>query len=290
MLNLGEKQTLKVSKEEKFGIYLVPDNSANPDERIMLPIKQKPEGIKIGDSLEVFIYRDSADRLIATTNEPLITLGKVARLRVVSTSDIGAFLDWGLEKDLFLPFREQTRPVKVDDQINVALYIDKSDRLCATMKIYHYLATNSPYLPNANVTGEIYEISKNFGAFVAVDNKYSALIPPNEIYTNLKVGDTITARITAIKPDGKIDLALRPKAYIKIGDDAERIITIISTKYDGTLPFTDKTATPTQIRETFNMSKNEFKRALGNLLKTNKITITPTTITQTNPHSPPNAD
>jgi len=290
MLNLGEKQTLKVIKEEEFGIYLIPDNPANPDERIMLPTKQKPEGIKIGDSLEVFIYRDSSDRLIATTNEPLITLGKVAHLKVVSTSDIGAFLDWGLEKDLFLPFREQTRPVKVDDQINVALYIDKSDRLCATMKIYHYLATNSPYLPNANVTGEIYEISKNFGAFVAVDNKYSALIPPNEIYGDLKVGDTVTARITAIKPDGKIDLALRPKAYMKIGDNAERIITIITTEYDGTLPFTDKTATPDQIREIFGMSKNDFKRALGNLLKTEKITITPTTITLTNQYSPQHAD
>ena len=273
MLNLGEKQTLKVIKEVEFGIYLAAENPATPDERIMLPLKQKPEGLKIGDSLTVFIYRDSADRLIATTNEPLVTLGKVARLRIASTSDIGAFLDWGLEKDLFLPFREQTRPVVTDELINVALYIDKSDRLCATMKIYPYLATNSPYLPNMNVTGEIYEISQNFGAFVAVDNMYSALIPPKEIYGNIKVGDTITARITAIKPDGKIDLALRPKSYTKIGDDAGRILSIITNEYNGTLPFTDKTATPDQIRTIFSMSKNDFKRAIGNLLKAGKITI-----------------
>ena len=273
MLNLGEKQTLKVIKEVEFGIYLAPENPASPDERVLLPIKQKPENINIGDSLAVFIYRDSADRLIATTNEPLVTLNQVARLRVAATADIGAFLDWGLEKDLFLPFREQTRAVKAEDQINVALYIDKSDRLCATMKLYPYLATNSPYLPNANVTGEIYEISQNFGAFVAIDNKFSALIPPKEIYSDLKVGDTVTARVTAVKPDGKIDLALRPKAYLKIGDDAERILAAITTAYNGTLPFTDKTATPDQIRTIFNMSKNDFKRAIGSLLKAKKITI-----------------
>lgn len=273
MLNLGEKQTLKVIKEVEFGIYLAPENPASPDERVLLPIKQKPENINIGDSVAVFIYRDSADRLIATTKEPFITLSQVARLRVVANADIGAFLDWGLEKDLLLPFREQTRAVEANDQINVALYIDKSDRLCATMKLYPYLATNSPYLPNANVTGEIYEISQNFGAFVAIDNQYSALIPPKEIYADLKVGDTITARITAIKPDGKIDLALRPKAYLKIGDDAKRILAIITTTYNGTLPFTDKSATPDQIRTIFCMSKNDFKRAIGNLLKAGKIAI-----------------
>ena len=273
MLNLGEKQTLNVIKEVEFGIYLAPDNPIDSDERVLLPLKQKPENIKIGDSLEVFIYRDSSDRLIATTKEPLITLGKVARLRIVSTSDIGAFLDWGLEKDLFLPFREQTRPLNADELVNVALYIDKSDRLCATMKIYHYLDTKSPYLPNASVTGEIYEISGNFGAFVAVDNKYSALIPTKEMYGELKVGDIVTARITAIKPDGKIDLALRQKAYQKIGDDAERILKVMTDNYDGALPFTDKTATPDEIRTIFNMSKNDFKRAIGNLLKAEKISI-----------------
>lgn len=273
MLNLGEKQTLKIVKEVDFGIYLAPEDSKDPDERIMLPIKQKPEGLGINDSLAVFIYRDSADRLIATTSEPLITLGKIARLRVIETVEIGAFLDWGLEKDLFLPFREQTRKIKAEEHINVALYIDKSDRLCATMKLYPYLATNSPYLPNANVTGEIYEISENFGAFVAVDDTYSALIPPKEIYGSLKVGDTITARITAVKPDGKLDLAIRAKAYLKMGDDAERIFAIIEEEYNGNLPFNDKKVTPEQIREIFHMSKNDFKRAIGNLLKANKIAI-----------------
>jgi predicted RNA-binding protein (virulence factor B family) len=272
MFKLGETQTLKVVKEVEFGLYLAVENSSDSDERIMLPIKQKPLGINIGDSLEVFIYRDSADRLIATTRTPHITLSTVARLRVAETARIGAFLDWGLEKDLLLPFREQTRKLRTDEYINVALYIDKSDRLCATMKIYPYLTTNSPYIPDMKVTGEIYEISPNFGAFVAVDNKYSALIPQKEIYQDLKVGDTITARITAVKSDGKLDLSLRPKAYLKIGTDADRILAIITTQYNGTLPFNDK-APPDQIRQVFNMSKNEFKRAVGNLLKAGKIII-----------------
>lgn len=278
MLNLGEIQTLKVIKEVEFGIYLASDNPESPDERVLLPIKQKPPHITPGDTLDVFIYRDSKDRIIATTNKPLITLGRVARLRVIETAAIGAFLDWGLEKDLFLPFRQQTRKLNPGEEINVALYIDKSDRLCATMKIYPYLITRSPYLPNATVTGEIYEISQNFGAFVAVDNKYSALIPPREIYSHLKVGETVTARITAVKADGKLDLALRPKAYLKINDDADYILKTITTQYKGTLPFTDK-APPAQIREVMGMSKNDFKRAVGTLLKNNKIDINTETIT-----------
>ncbi|MCL2253604.1 MAG: S1-like domain-containing RNA-binding protein [Lachnospiraceae bacterium] len=272
MLKLGEKQSLKVVKEVEFGIYLAADNPSSPDERVMLPIKQKPAAINVGDYLDVFIYRDSKDRLIATTNTPLISISQTARLRVAEVAKIGAFLDWGLEKDLLLPFREQTRKLHPGDQVLVALYIDKSDRLCATMKVYHHLFTNSPYIPNAMVTGEVYEISGNFGAFVAVDDKYSALIPPNEIYGELKVGDIVNARITAIKPDGKIDLAIRPKAYLKIGDDAENVFAIISADFAGTLPFTDK-ASPEQIREVFAMSKNEFKRAIGNLLKAQKIVI-----------------
>ncbi|MCL2051565.1 MAG: S1-like domain-containing RNA-binding protein [Lachnospiraceae bacterium] len=273
MLKLGEKQSLTVVKEVDFGIYLAPEKPSSDDERVLLPIKQKPENIKIGDSVTVFVYRDSSDRLIATTKETLISLGKVARLRVASISDIGAFLDWGLEKDLFLPFREQTRPVNAAEEVNVALYIDKSDRLCATMKIYHYLATDSPYLPNANVTGEVYEISDNFGAFVVVDGKYSALIPPKEIYDELKVGDIVTARITAIKKDGKIDLAIRDKSYLKIDENAGRVLSIISTDFKGSLPYTDKTATPEQIKAAFKMSKNDFKRSIGNLLKARKIKI-----------------
>ena len=272
MLKLGEKQNLKVVKEVDFGIYLASAHPATPEERVLLPIKQRPSGIGIGDWLDVFVYRDSDDRLIATTAEPFITLGQVARLRVKEVGDIGAFLDWGLEKDLLLPFREQTRPVATGEEINAALYIDRSDRLAATMKIYPYLATDSPYKKNDMVQGEIYELSENFGAFVAVDNRYQGLITPREMSGQPSVGDSVHARVTFVKPDGKLDLSLRPKAHLQIGADAERIFTAISTEYGGALPFSDK-APPEQIRSVFDMSKNEFKRAVGNLLKARRIEI-----------------
>ena len=242
------------------------------EEKVLLPKKQVPEGTKIGDELEVFIYRDSNDRLIATTNEAKLSLGEVALLKVSQVAAIGAFLDWGLEKDLFLPFREQTKQLKEGDECLVALYIDKSDRLCATMKVYTYLSTESGYKKDDRIEGHVYEISKNFGAFVAVDDKYSGLIPMKEIYGNIQVGDLISARVTGVKEDGKLDLSIREKSYLQIGKDVIRILDILE-KYDGVLPFNDK-ASPEIIRREMQMSKNEFKRAVGHLLKEGKITIT----------------
>ncbi len=276
MIRLGEKQKLKVVKEVDFGIYLADENSTDTDEKVLLPIKQKPAGAGLDDIIEVFVYRDSADRLIATTRDPLITLGKVARLKVAQVGKIGAFMDWGLEKELLLPFREQTRKVKEGEACNVALYIDKSSRLCATMKIYHYLETNSPYQKEEAVTGEIYEISGNFGAFVAIDNRYSGLIPPKEMYGDLKVGDIVQARVTGIKEDGKLDLSIRQKAYLQIETDAVMVMKTIE-EHDGLLPFNDK-ASPELIRQEMQMSKNEFKRAVGHLLKEGKVEITPESI------------
>jgi hypothetical protein len=146
MLNIGRKQKLVVVKKVEFGIYLGETREAGEKERVLLPIKQVPEGTKEGDELEVFLYRDSSDRLIATTREPKLVLGELAVLNVAATGKIGAFLDWGLEKDLFLPFKQQTRRLHPGDEVLVSLYIDKSDRLCATMKVYHFLKTNSPYV------------------------------------------------------------------------------------------------------------------------------------------------
>ncbi|MBR5579218.1 MAG: RNA-binding protein, partial [Lachnospiraceae bacterium] len=180
MLKLGEKQRLQVLKKVEFGVYLIDKNEGNEEERVLLPMKQVPEGVKPGDELEVFLYKDSKDRLIATTNTPLLEMGQIKELEVAQVTKMGAFLNWGLEKDLLLPFREQTRPLKEGDRCLVALYIDKSSRLCATAKVYHYLGTDSPYKREDKVEGVVYEISKNFGAFVAVDGQYSALIPKKE--------------------------------------------------------------------------------------------------------------
>ncbi len=274
MIRLGMVQTLKIVKKVEFGVYL--GDGIDKEERILLPIKQVPQGAQIGNEIEVFVYRDSKDRPIATTNRPKLVLGEVARLKVVQVGRIGAFLDWGLEKDLLLPFREQTRNVSAGDECLVALYIDKSDRLCATMKVYHYLDTDSPYHKDDRVSGIVYEISRNFGAFVAVDNRFSGLIPQKELYGAVKVGDAVAASVTEVREDGKLSLSIREKAYLQIDQDAEKVLQIIQS-YSGVLPFNDK-ASPETIRRETQMSKNEFKRAVGHLLKTGKIEITENTI------------
>lgn len=276
MLRLGEKQTLEIVKEVDFGVYLAESKETAEKEKVLLPSKQVPEGAKKGDRIEVFLYKDSKDRFIATVNEPKLYLGQTAVLQVVQINRVGAFLDWGLEKDLFLPYKEQTKPLNTGDACIVALYIDKSSRLCATMKVYPYLRKDSPYQKDDKVTGIIYEISSNFGAFVAVDSCFSALIPKKEMTKDLKVGDLVSARVSARKEDGKLDLSLREKAYIQMNIDAEKVMQKLEEN-NGILPFTDK-ASPEIIRKQMNMSKNEFKRAVGNLLKAGKLEITETEI------------
>lgn len=270
MIALGEIQTLQIVKEVEFGVYV--GDGGNVEERVLLPKKQVPQQAQVGDAIEVFVYRDSKDRLIATTTKPMLTLGKVAVLQVAQVGKIGAFLNWGLEKDLLLPFKEQTKKVTAGEKCLVALYIDKSNRLCATMNVYPYLDTDSPYHKDDKVVGTVYEISRNFGAFVAVDNRYSGLIAQKELYGAVRIGDVINARVTGVKEDGKLDLSIREKAYLQIEQDAGRVLEIIDS-FDGALPFTDK-ASPEVIKRETQMSKNEFKRAVGHLLKTGKIVIT----------------
>ncbi len=271
-MKLGKKQMLMVVKKVDFGVYL-----GNEEEKVLLPKKQVPEGVEIGDPVEVFLYKDSSDRLIATTNEPKVTLGELAVLTVADTGKYGAFLDWGLEKDLFLPFRQQTARVEKGDKYLVSLYIDKSERLCATMKVYGLLRQDSPYKKDNHVTGIIYDTSPEFGVFVAVDNLYSALIPKKEVYGKLRVGQVIEARVAAVKEDGKLDLSIRNKIPEQMDQDANLIYKRME-EYGGTLPFTDK-ADPELIKKEFGLSKNAFKRAVGRLLKEGKITITNETIT-----------
>ena len=265
-MKLGEKQVLTIEKQVDFGVYL-----GTEEEHVLLPKKQVPKGAGPGDPVEVFLYKDSRDRLIATTNEPKLTLGELAVLEVIDTGKNGAFLDWGLEKDLFLPFREQTGLVKKGDHVLVSLYIDKSSRLCATMKVYEKLSCDSPYQKDDMVEGIVYELSDRFGVFVAVDGKYSALIPKREVYHSYRVGETIRARVSAVKDNGKLDLSVREKAFIQMDVDAAKLMDYME-KHGGRIPFTDK-ATPETIRKEFEMSKNEFKRAVGRLLKEKKIEI-----------------
>lgn len=273
MLELGKKQRLKVVKKVDFGVYLAEEDGDKKEDRVLLPAKQVPEGAGPGTELEVFLYKDSSDRLIATTREPRLTLGETALLTVAEVGRIGAFLDWGLEKDLLLPYREQTGPVKKGDQVLAALYIDKSQRLCATMKVYHYLKQHSPYVIGDQVKGRVYEISRNFGVFVAVDDQYSALIPRREAQGRYQVGQELSLRVTDVKEDGKLTVSARQKAYLQIGQDAELVLEAIE-KAGGRLDFDDK-ASPEKIDEELGLSKAAFKRAVGHLLKEGKIQLEP---------------
>ena len=274
MIELGKIQKLEVVREKTFGVYLA--EGSGEAASVLLPKKQVPSGIKIGDSITVFIYKDSEDRLIATTETPRLQVGETAVLTVKDVSRIGAFLDMGLEKDLLLPFKEQSHPVKKGEECLVALYVDKSSRLAATMRVYHYMSNQSPYQKDDKVRGRIYEINENLGAFVAVDNRYYGLIPKKEIFQDLREGEDVEARVLKVREDGKLDLSLRDKAYIQMAADSEKVMKVIE-EFDGVLPFNDK-ARPETIRREFNMSKNEFKRAVGRLLKEGKIRITETSI------------
>lgn len=268
MLRLGEYQELKIVKRVDFGVYLAEEGS---QDRVLLPGKEVPEGSQVGDTLRVFLYRDSRDRMIATMREPKLTLGRVGLLTVKEVSRIGAFLDWGLDKDLLLPFREQTRKVEKGQECLAALYIDKSQRLCATMNVYPYLKKNSPYQTGDTVQGRAYETSENFGVFVAVDDQYSGLIPKWEA-SDVRIGDQIEARVTNVKEDGKLDLSIRNKAYLQMEEDAEQVMQVIE-EFEGVLPFNDKVS-PEIIKREFGLSKNAFKRAVGRLLKQGRIEIT----------------
>lgn len=265
MIEAGRIVELEIKKMTPQGAYLSDGVS-----EVLLPSKQIPEGAAPGDTLTVFIYRDSKDRLISTVREPLVKLGEIARLKVKEMTKIGAFLDMGLERDLLLPFHEMTRQPEAGDEVLIAMYLDKSGRLCATEKLYEYLVSDSPYARDDEVTGTLYEISRNFGAFVAVDDMYSALIPAREFGGEAKAGDRVTCRVTGVKPDGRLNLSMRKKAYLQIDDDAQAIFDMIEK--NGRLDFTDK-AEPTVIKEKTGLSKAAFKRAIGHLLKEKKILI-----------------
>ncbi len=282
-MQIGKKQTLTVIKKVDFGLYLADrpaqgahgrSPEAGPDEeRVLLPLKQVPAGTGVGDDLEVFVYRDSKDRPIATTREPMLSVGGIAPLRVAQVTRIGAFLDWGLEKDLFLPYKEQLRKLSEGDEILVTMYVDKSGRLCASMRgLYALLGTGSPYHAGDSVRGRVYEFSRNFGTFVAVDDSYSAMIPLHEDTSSLRIGDVVSATVSNVKEDGKLDLTLRGRSFEQIDSDAESVMRLIE-KYRGELPFNDR-ADPEVIMREAHMSKSAFKRAVGRLYRERRIEIT----------------
>ncbi len=276
MIKLGKSQYLTVVTIKDFGVYLEDASDASvagkKENQVLLPIKQVSEGTKIGDRVRVFVYKDSEDRLIATTNKPKLEVGDLGVLEVKEVTKIGAFLDWGLERDIFLPYREQTTRVREGDKYLVSLYVDKTQRIAATMKVYKLLKIAGDYEKDDEVSGIIIQITEPMGAFVAIDNEYYGIIPWREVSKNLRVGMEVSGRVTSVREDGKINMSLSKKAYLRLDDDGEKVLKVIE-EYDGVLPYNDKVS-PEIIARDFDMSKAAFKRAVGHLMKAGKVEIT----------------
>ena len=269
-IELGKYQELIVTKKTDFGVFLNTPTGED-SQKILLPKAQVPAGTDLKDVLKVFVYKDSEDRPIATTLEPDLTLGNVARLYVTQVTPIGAFLEWGLAKDLFLPFKEQLYKVQEGDAVLVTLYIDKSERLCASMHVYDALRNDSNYQKGDEVSGRVYEISENFGVFVAIDDMYSALLPKKEVFETYRINQPIYARVAQVMEDGRLTLSVKKKIPEQMNEDADFIYRCLEQE-GGFLPFHDKSA-PEAIKNRFHMSKNAFKRGIGHLMKKGLITI-----------------
>lgn len=259
---IGKCNSLKVDRLTSIGAFLEGDDKSGD---ILLPKNDVSEELQEGDEVEVFVYRDSEDRLIATTNSPFGEVGDTIYLQVVDVTPIGAFMDWGLPKDLFLPIREQTARVKVGKGYLVKIYLDKSNRLCATMRVDDGLTAEGQYNPGETVRGTVYSINPSLGVFIAIEDKYYGFVHNSEKYKDLEIGDQDDFRVIRVREDGRVDLSTRQLAHQQMDIDADEILQLLKIKR-GFLPVNDK-SDPEDIKRYFAMSKNAFKRAIGRLLK-----------------------
>lgn len=274
MIKIGKRQKMIVDRFTSVGAYLTEvekEGEELEDISILLPNNELEEReLKEGDEVEVLIYMDSEDRPVATFRKTEALVGTLAKLEVTDVNPkLGAFMDWGLKKELLLPRGQQEIPVEVGKKYLVGIYEDSKGRLSATMKIYKFLLPSTSIKKNDIVSGTVYRIEPNIGVFVAVEDRYFGLIPKVEYFKDYKVGDEIEARVIRVREDGKIDLTPRERAYIQIDEDAELILGKMRLLGDS-FGFTDKSS-PEEIIDYFNMSKKAFKRAMGNLLKNGKV-------------------
>ena len=269
-LKLGKINTMKVLRKVDFGMYL----EGGPTGDILLPKRYIPKGTKIGDELDVFIYLDQDERPIATTQKPLAMVGDFAYLRVAWTNEHGAFLDWGLMKDVFCPFREQKMRMEKDRSYIVHIHLDEdSYRIVASAKIEHFLSREAPDYKQGDKVDILVWQKTDLGFKVIIDNKFQGLIYNDQVFRNLHTGDRAKAYISAIRPDGKIDVALQKEGREQTLDFAERLYEYLF-KHDGYCPYTDKSAAE-DIYAEFNVSKKVFKKAVGDLYKRRLITLAP---------------
>lgn len=269
-MEVGKYNILQVLRATSVGLYLG-DSEGND---VLLPHKYIPENIEMGQELEVFIYRDSEDRLIATTLTPAILRDQFAILEVVATSSIGAFLDWGLEKDLFVPFKEQNHKLQKGQWVPVYLYLDEeTDRLVASARINKFFRNHENIDLEENQKVDILVFEKtDLGYNVIINNLYKGLIYENEIFRRLAWGDQTTGYIKTIREDGKIDVSLQPLGFLNARDENARIILEKLENNGGVLHLSDA-SDPLDIQEQLGMSKKAFKKAIGGLYREGLITL-----------------
>jgi predicted RNA-binding protein (virulence factor B family) len=270
MAKIGEYNTLKVVKEVDFGVYLDGGNLGE----VLLPKRYVPSNCQVENDIEVFIYLDSEDRLVATTEKPLAGVGEFASLEVVSVSDVGAFLDWGLPKDLLLPHREQKQKVTHGQKVFVYVYLDlESKRLVATAKIEKNIDNLPVYYQPGDEVDVIIWAETDLGYKVVIENLYSGMLYRNEVFQPLEPGQKLLGYVKKVREDEKIDISLYKPGYEKIDTHATQILKYLKEN-NGYCPLGDKSPAD-EIANTFNISKKTFKKAIGNLYKEKLIRIEP---------------
>jgi predicted RNA-binding protein (virulence factor B family) len=270
MLNIGEWNSLEVVKEVDFGLYL----DGEQEGEILLPRRYVPEGVEVGDTLDVFIYTDSEDRIIATTEKPLAQVGQLAALEVVAVNRIGAFLNWGLMKDLLVPYREQYAKLNKGDTALVYVYLDEeSDRVVASCKLEKFMKDDPVvYEPGQQVEAWVADTTE-IGYKMVVNMHTWGMLYKNEVFQPLKIGDKVQVYVTKQREDNKLDLSLHKFGREKIKDFADVLFDFLEA-HEGFVPLTDKSPAEA-IYDTFGVSKKVFKKGIGSLYKARKITITP---------------
>lgn len=264
MVETGQFNKLKVMREVEFGIYLDGGSVGG----ILLPKSEVPEGTRLGDRLNVFVYLDSNDEPIATTRRPRAQVGQFASLKVAEVNQIGAFLDWGLPKDLFLPFNEQVKPLQAGDYVTVFLYLDNTNRIAATAKLEKHLESGEDY-KQAQLVELLVVRPTDIGYQVIIDNRAMGLLHRQDIHRPVRPGQRLSGFIKLMREDGKIDVMLEKPGYGRVDPLAQQVLKYLETR-DGFCPLGDK-SDPDAIRETFGVSKKAYKMALGQLLKAGRI-------------------
>lgn len=268
MVTPGKYNILNITKIVDFGVYL--DGGEHGE--ILLPMKWVPENTKPSDSIEVFVYFDSTDRIIATTMKPYAVVGDFASLKVKAVNDVGAFLDWGLEKDLLLPYREQTHTVQKDQTYPVYVYSDDKGRIAASMHLEKFIDKQPVSLKEGDEVDLLLYAATDLGFKAIIDNRYEGIVYANEVFQQLSKGQRIKGFIKKIREDGKIDLSLYKSGYRnKINDHTEMVIQVLRNN-NGFLPLNDKSS-PEEIYSLLGMSKRNFKQSVGSLYKEGAVEI-----------------